>query len=752
MLGEVKIAALFGLGLVVAAQSAKAQSNEEAKHHITVADTIRMTTLPETACAGGDAAGSRFACFSPNGERFVVVTETGHPDTNENEFFLLLFETNEALHHPSAKRLLSMRSRSNRDAIRNVKWVGNDKLYFIGEVHGTAQVYSLSVRTRQLRRWTNHPGPIVDFDVDGQENAIVYAAEPSPPSKQSIEEKIGHGYAITLETLGEVPRSRADFEEPSLAAGEELFVKHRGVKAIHVPLADRFFPFARIALAPSGRNAVFGVLLRDVPASWIEYEDQFIRPEVQAYRRKGTTSWLMRYMLLDTKTSRAKPLLPGPVAWSARGAAWCGSGKSIAVSGAFLPLEVADPIEREARRKHPFAVQVDVQTGKFDKITDKDVAVTRCDATSEQVWFRTTAQSGATAPSHFIKSSTGWVKEDRPEEPKANRGLPEVVPEQDLNTPPKLYVKDPMSGRRSLLLDPNPQLASFALGKVEDVTWQATDGHEVEGGLYFPPDYQPGVRYPLVLQTHGFSKDEFWINGPWNSGFAAQPLAARGIVVLQVGHGTEPGGYMKHHRSLQEAPREMAAYQGAIDYLDRRGIIDRERVGIIGFSRTQYHVEYTLTHSSYHFAAATLADGFEGGYLQYLADPYSEKDEVMVNGGPPFGTSFAKWVEHSPSFRIDRVHSPIRIECHDWGIVWCWEWYSLLTHMGRPVELIYLPDAVHILVKPWERLTSQQGDVDWFCFWLKGEDDKDSTKRDQYERWMDMRDKQSHMSESHAND
>jgi dipeptidyl aminopeptidase/acylaminoacyl peptidase len=739
VLGGAKITVLFGLGLAVAAPSANAQANGEAKHRITVADTIRMTTLPETTCAERNAGGTRFACFAPDGKQFVLVTETGHPETNENEFSLLLFDTKDVFHHPSAKRLLSMRSRSNRDAIRNVKWVGNERLYFMGEAHNTAQVYSLNVATRQLERWTNHPRPIVDFDVDEQEKVVVYAAEPAPPSKQSVEEKIGRGYAITLETLGEVPRSRADFEEANPAHGEELFVKRPGAKAIHVPLADRFFPFARISVAPNGRNAVFGVLLRDVPASWIEYEDQFIRPEVQAYRRKGATSWLMRYMVVDTKTGSAKPLLPGPVAWSAKGAAWCGRGKSVAVSGAFLPLDVADHGERDLRKKHPLAVEVSLQTGDFEKITDKDVVVTGCDIGSDRVWFRPSSPRPATVYSSFIKRSGSWVEDDRTAEREASGGLPEIVVEQDLNTPPKLYARDPKGGRKGLLLDPNSQFAGFEFGKVEDVTWQAADGHEVEGGLYLPPDYQPGVRYPLVLQTHGFSKDEFWINGPWNSAFAAQPLAARGIVVLQIGHGTEPGGYMKHHRSVEEAPREMAAYEGAIDYLDHRGIIDRERVGIIGFSRTQYHVEYTLTHSSYHFAAATLADGFEGSYLQYLADPYSEKDEVMVNGGPPFGATLAKWVDHSPSFRIDRVHSPIRVECHDWGIVECWEWYSMLTHMGKPVELIYLPDAVHILVKPWERLTSQQGDVDWFCFWLKDEEDQDPGKLEQYERWREMR-------------
>jgi|SRR5215469_11771759 len=37
------------------------------------------------------------------------------------------------------------------------------------------------------------------------------------------------------------------------------------------------------------------------------------------------------------------------------------------------------------------------------------------------------------------------------------------------------------------------------------------------------------------------------------------------------------------------------------------------------------------------------------------------------------------------------------------------------------VDFLYLPNASHLLVKPWERMTWQQGNVDWFCFWLKGE-------------------------------
>jgi dipeptidyl aminopeptidase/acylaminoacyl peptidase len=715
-----------------------AAADDIAKHRVTVADTIRMTTLPENAHAAGDISTGRFARFSPDGKRFVVVTQKGDPETNDNEFSLLLFKTAEVFRHPVPIVLVSMRSHSNRDAIKNVRWMGNEKLYFIGEAHDAGQVYSVNAVTRALKRLTSHSTSVVDFDVDPKSEAVVYAAAPGPPDEKFALEKFNHGFAITIETPDSLPRTKAEFQEPDETQGEEVFVKYPGEKESAVVLADRYMPFKPISIAPDGRHAVIAVLLRDVPPSWIEYDDELIRGEVKAFRRKGSTSWLMRYMLLDLKSRIIKPLLPGPVAWSTGGAVWSSDGKSIAVSGAFLPLEVADPAEQEARKKHSFAVAMDVETGRFETITDKELVVTSWDARSNRLYFVLTSRAGAPVRIAYAMTSSGWTEESNPQDsPKTN--LPDVMLEQDLNSSPKLYASDTGHPQKTLLLDLNLQFGELTFGKVEKVRWKASDGHEVEGGLYLPPDYHEGARYPLVIQTHGFSDKQFWINGPWNSAFAAQPLAAHGIVVLQVGHGTEPGEYMKHHRSLEEAPREMAAYEGAIDYLDSRGIVERGRVGIIGFSRTQYHVEYTLTHSAYHFEAATLADGFEGGYLEYLIDPYTEKDDVFVNGGPPFGENFSNWLDHSPSFRMDRIHLPVRVECYGGGVINCWEPFSVLTHLGRPVDLIYIPDGTHILVKPWERLTSQQGNVDWYRFWLKGEEDEVPQKREQYERWRAMR-------------
>ena len=710
------------------------------KRQVTVADTILMTTLPESPYAASDSSASRFAQFSPDNTLFVVVTQKGKIKTNENEFSLLLFRAADVFHSPKPQVLLTMRSRSNRDAIKNVRWLDNESLIFLGEANDTAQVFEFNIHTRKLKRWTHHATPLVDFDFNRQRGEVIYVAVPGPPDEQAVAQKINHGYAITIDALDDVPRSALDFHQPSLLQGEEIFVQHRGAKGVRIPFTDRFLPFKPIVLGPGGRYGVFAVLLRDVPPGWIEYKDDLIHAEVQAFRRKGRNSLLMRYMLLDIEARTARPILPGPVAWSAGGMAWSPDGSRVVLSGVFLPLDVTDPAERAARQDHHFVVDVDLASGEFAKITNQDFVVSRWDPEQNRVELRGAARGNSDARLAYVKTPKGWTLEKEGSPEQGTAGDLEISLEQDLNTPPKLYARDAQHPNKILLLDLNPQFAELGFGRVEAIRWKAADGHQVEGGLYLPPDYQTGRRYPVVLQTHGFSKNEFWISGPWNSAYAAQPLAAHGIAVLQIGGATEPGADRKYLRTVEEAPRQMDVYEGAIDELDRRGLVDKERVGILGFSRTVYHAEYALTHSRYPFAAATLVDGFDAGYFQYLIVPFSESDEVMVNGGPPFGTTLAKWLERSPSFNLDRVRAPVRLESYGvGGVLGNWEWFSALTHLGRPVDLIYLPNGTHLLVKPWERLASQQGTVDWYCFWLKGEEDPAPEKREQYERWREMR-------------
>lgn len=715
----------------------------EKRKSVTVADAIRMTTVPENQYTGGDASKSRIALFSPDNKRFVIVTERGLLETNEREFSLLMFRTDELFRSPKPIVLISMRSRSNRDAIRNVNWVDNESLVFLGEVRNTSQVFSLHITGKRLIQMTNHPTPIVDFDFNPKAQEVAYAAEAMPLTEDAAYERCARGYAIVNEALDDIPRSMEDCKQPSLLKGLEVYVKRKGRDALQIPFVDNYETLKPITISPNGKYVLFDVLLRKVPSEWKEYQDPMIHAEAVASRNRGPFSWLSQYLLADTSTGKVRPVLGGTIDFTIGASVWSPDGESVVISGAYLPLDASDPVELAARKAHSFIVEVDLASGAFTKVSEKQVIAAHWNPETNEVFFRAPVRNPERGKALYRKTGTAWIEEPL-KATETHPEHPDVTLEQGPNSPPRILASDAAHPEKRLVLDLNPQFADFEFGEVERVTWRAKDGHEVEGGLYYPPHYKPGTRYPLVLQTHGFSNEEFWINGPWNSAFAAQPLAARDILVLQIGYATEKGADARVWRTPGEAPRQMGVYEGAIDYLDGRGMIDRSRVGIIGFSRTVYSVEYTLTHSSYQFAAATAADGFDGGYLQYLVNPYSKRDWMTVNGGDPFGATFDLWRERSPSFTVDRLRAPVRLEGYGGidAVLGNWEWYAKLILLDRPVDLIYIPDGTHLLVKPWERMTSQQGNVDWFCFWLKGEEDSDPAKVDQYARWRELRNMQ----------
>jgi dipeptidyl aminopeptidase/acylaminoacyl peptidase len=276
-----------------------------------------------------------------------------------------------------------------------------------------------------------------------------------------------------------------------------------------------------------------------------------------------------------------------------------------------------------------------------------------------------------------------------------------------MNTPPGLFAKNFKTGEKLLFSDPNPQFKGFEFGRVEEVSFKVSDGRQVKAGLYRPPDYVSGRRYPLVIQTHGWDPQRFWMDGPYSTGYAARPLAAKGFVVLQVDDEDR-----KRLGTSQEVQEAVAVYEGAIDYLDSLGLIDRARVGIIAFSRSGLFVEYALTNSKYRFAAATLADISDAGYFRYLAllnlGSGFATDSEGINGGVPFGDGLASWIKNSPAFNLDKVTAPVRMEADNpvsLPLFFEWEWFVGLSRLRKAVELIYIPDGGHPLVKPWERMT-----------------------------------------------
>jgi dipeptidyl aminopeptidase/acylaminoacyl peptidase len=331
---------------------------------------------------------------------------------------------------------------------------------------------------------------------------------------------------------------------------------------------------------------------------------------------------------------------------------------------------------------------------------------------------------------------------------------------QDINTPPALYAVDTRTGQARLVLDLNPDLRTkFDLGRVEMVQWKDSAGRVRNGRLYYPVHYVVGHRYPLVLQTHGMApSDEFSLTGKGGSGrpglgpgigiYAAQPLANLDIFVLQVED--------KHIEGVTNTTREPAVQldtmESAVRMLSDRGLIDPKRVGMGGFSRGAWWVEYAIVHAPHIFAAAISADGFDAGYVRALVQ-WAPVFKDLV-GGMPYGEGLRTFLNNAPPFNADKIVTPLQLQTHDEGlpgVMEQWEMFAQLRLLKRPVELYIIPDiehGTHSLQNPHQILGVQERVVDWWDFWLNSHEDPDPAKHEQYKGWETLRDQRDSMLET----
>jgi dipeptidyl aminopeptidase/acylaminoacyl peptidase len=145
-------------------------------------------------------------------------------------------------------------------------------------------------------------------------------------------------------------------------------------------------------------------------------------------------------------------------------------------------------------------------------------------------------------------------------------------------------------------------LADVQLGAVEEIWYASTDDLRIQGWIVKPPDFDPAVQYPLILQIHG---------GPhamYNVGFSfsRQEHAANGYVVLY----TNPRGSTGYGSAFGNAIKR--AYPGkdfddlmnGVDEVISRGYIDESNMFVFGGSGGGVLTAWIVGHTD-RFAAAS---------------------------------------------------------------------------------------------------------------------------------------------------
>lgn len=161
-------------------------------------------------------------------------------------------------------------------------------------------------------------------------------------------------------------------------------------------------------------------------------------------------------------------------------------------------------------------------------------------------------------------------------------------------------------GKHQRLTFSNPWLEKIKLGVQETRRFESVGDVEIEGLLIYPVGYEEGKRYPLVILAHGGPESHF--SDGWNTNYSApgQVLAGRGYFAWYPNYRASTGYGVEFAKMDHGDPMgtEFDDHLAAIAQFAEAGIVDPDRVGVIGGSYGGYTAAWAATAKSEHFAAA----------------------------------------------------------------------------------------------------------------------------------------------------
>jgi dipeptidyl aminopeptidase/acylaminoacyl peptidase len=305
-----------------------------------------------------------------------------------------------------------------------------------------------------------------------------------------------------------------------------------------------------------------------------------------------------------------------------------------------------------------------------------------------------------------------------------------LVNYSDNTSPPDVYlVRDPEQvadrGAWRRLTDANPQVAELALGEAEEISWRSRDGKTVGGVLIKPVGYQPGRRYPLIVQIHGGPAGADVLR--FNPGYGAQVYAGGGYAVLLPNYRGSTN-YGEQHR-LDIVGRGKYFQKGyedimtGVDHLIRQGIAAPDSMGAMGWSAGGHWSNWILTHTDRFKAISSGAGAVNWISMYAQSDVQRNRAEYFASGAMPYDDFEAYW-QVSPLRYIKNARTPTMIHVVDGDPrvprPQSEELHMALRQLGVPTEFFVYPGNTHGIPDPRNRYLKAVAEYGWFEQWIRG--------------------------------
>jgi hypothetical protein len=711
-------------------------------------EQLRMVRMAEITANRDNAV----ALFSPNRTWVALVTKRAVVRENLNLYSILFYRVDELARDlgsahssiPKPQQQLEIRVTRDDGGIADLRWTTETELTFIAQGdNGRRQGFVVGPTSSE--QITHAETDIAAFDVSDDIVAYYETLPPTEPDAITV---------VDQQTLISVLFPGPEFSYQPL----QLKVQRRREGLVTNIGGPVLLSTPKLWLSPDGRYLVTERPAASAPTSWADYA--VVRPEYRWTPEAVVSDPLSpkllfrrRFFLANLERGSFEPLLDAPAGtlspYRIPAAAIWPEPDRLILCGTYLPLtgeggsdnkngaSVAE-IDLTSRAVSSLLAQTSIRARDIFRVypvPGKPAVVVQTKTPHGEQSFQFERENGA------------WILS----QPSLKAERVSIALQESFQSSPQLIARSAAGQEKVLLKLSSP--SGGGQSRRELFTWVDQNQRTWKGGLLRPSGFQAGYRYPLIVQTHGFSERQYLVDGPAadiGTAFAAEALAASGFLVLQVQDDTAA----TMTGDEREAALTAEGYRAAIVKLCDQGLADPDRVGLVAFSRTGLAAIRLIADNPSLLHAVVLADGSWWSYLTDLLLLHSPPEQLTQVRKLSTGESLrsddpASWFNANPFYGIARSCAAFRIEATGLPSALAhWEHLAILERAHCPVEMVLYRTGSHNLQRPAERFASQQGTVDWFAFWLKGEErsqpnsdagETEDKLKAQYKRWSGLR-------------
>ena len=271
---------------------------------------------------------------------------------------------------------------------------------------------------------------------------------------------------------------------------------------------------------------------------------------------------------------------------------------------------------------------------------------------------------------------------------------------------------------------------SFFEGKLksnrEIISWQSSDGLKIEGVLSRPVEFDSNKKYPLLVVIHG---GPAWASFPifsdcFNEKYPIEQFVEKGFIVLEPNY-RGSSGYGNEFLKANYRKQGLADYDDVIsgvDELVEKGIVDKDRVGVMGWSNGGYISAFCSTFSN-RFKAISVGGGITNWSTHYVNTdiPYFIR---MHLGNTPWNDPDI-YKKTSPMTYIKSACTPTLIQHGEKDaripVTNAYELYEGLRDMEVDTELIIFKEMAYSSDQPGVHVAIMKQNLMWFSHYILGE-------------------------------